>query len=122
MIRSVPVSNGPGGSMDPFGMGGGGMAGMLGGLKAQMKQIQAEAEQVEVDGTAAGGLVVVRMTGGQQVLSVRIDPKVLGDKDLCEDLVTAATNDAVRRSKEASAAKVAEFMQRMGLPPGLLGL
>ena len=108
--------------MDPFGMGGGGMAGMLGGLQAQIKQIQADAEKVEVDGSAGGGLVVVRMTGGQEVVSVRIDAKVLADKELCEDLVRAATNDAVRRSKEASAGKVAEFMQRMGLPPGLLGL
>ena len=108
--------------MDPYGMGGGGgMAGMLGGLKEQMKQMQAEAEKVEVDGAAGGSMVVVRMNGGQEVLSVRIDPKVLGDRELCEDLVRAATNDAVRRSKEASAAKLAEFMQRMGLPPGLLG-
>lgn len=108
--------------MDPFGMGGGGMAGMMGGLQQQMKAIQAEAERVEVEGSAGGGMVVVRMNGGQEILGVRIDPKILGDRELCEDLVRAAGNDAVRRSKEASASKIAEFMQRMGLPPGLLGL
>ena len=104
--------------MDPFG---GGMGGMLGGLQAQMKAVQAEAERVEVEGSA-GGLVFVRMNGGQEVLGVRIEEKAMADRELCEDLVRAATNDAVRRSKEAAAQKLAAFMQSMGLPPGLLGM
>lgn len=105
---------------NPFDMmGGGGMGGLLGGLQAQMKQLQAEAERTEVEGVAGNGLVVVRMTGAQEVLSVRIDPKVATDVEMVEDLVRAATNDAVRRSKEAAAAKLAQFAQSMGLPPGL---
>ncbi|MFZ5481369.1 MAG: YbaB/EbfC family nucleoid-associated protein [Myxococcota bacterium] len=101
---------------DPFG----GMGGLLGGLQAQMKALQAEAEKTEVEGVA-GGLVTVRMNGAQEVLSVRIDPKAQADRELLEDLVRAATNDAVRRSKEAVAQKLAAFAQSMGLPPGLLG-
>lgn len=103
---------------DPFG----GMGGMLGGLQQQMKQMQADAEKVEVEGSTAGGKVVVRMNGTQEVLAVRIDPSVLGDAELCEDLVRAATNDAVRRSREAVQGNLRAFAARMGLPPQMLGL
>lgn len=105
---------------NPFDMlGGGDMGGLLGGLQQQMQQLQADAEKEEVDGTAGNGLVVVRMNGAQEVLSVRIDPKAAADRELLEDLVRAAINDAVRRSKEATARKLAGFAQAMGLPPGL---
>jgi DNA-binding YbaB/EbfC family protein len=100
----------------------GGMGGMLGGLQQQMRQMQAEAERVEVEGRAAGGAVTVRMSGTQEVLAVHLDPEVLADPQLAEDLVRAATNDAVRRSKEAVQQNLRDFAVRMGLPPGMLGL
>jgi hypothetical protein len=106
---------------DPFG-GMAGMGGMLGGLQQQLRQMQAEAEKQEVEGSAAGGKVVVRMNGTQEVLSVKIDASVLADRELTEDLVRAATNDAVRRSREAVQAQLRGIAARMGLPPGLLGL
>lgn len=99
--------------------GGGGMGGMLGGLQQQMQAFQAEAEREEVEGSVAGGAVVVKMNGAQEVLSVRIDPKVMDDREMLEDLVRAAVNDAGRRSKAAVAGKMATMMQAMGLPPGL---
>jgi hypothetical protein len=108
---------------DPFdllGGGAGGMAGILGGLQEQMQQLQAEAEREEVEGTAGNGLVHIRMNGAQEVLSVKIDPKAAADRELLEDLLRAAVNDAVRRSKEATAKKLAGFAQAMGLPPGLV--
>ncbi len=100
--------------MNPFG----GMSGMLGGLQQQMKALQAEAEREEVEATA-GGLVTVRMNGAQEVLGVRIDPRAMDDRELLEDLLRAATNDAVRRSKEVMAAKLGQLAQAMGLPPGM---
>lgn len=106
---------------DPFGLGGGGMGGLLGGLQQQMQALQAEAEKAEVDGVAANGLVTVRMNGAQEVLAVRIDPKAMADRELLEDLLRAATNDATRRSKEVVATKLAELAQAMGLPPGMFG-
>jgi DNA-binding YbaB/EbfC family protein len=102
---------------DPFG----GLGGMLGGLQQQMANLQAEAEREEVDGVAGGGLVTVRMNGAQEVLAVRIDPKVMDDREMLEDLLRAATNDAVRRSKDVVGQKLAGMAQAMGLPPGLLG-
>jgi DNA-binding YbaB/EbfC family protein len=104
---------------DPFG-GLGGMGGLLGGFQKQMQQLQAEAEREEVEATA-GSLVTVRMNGAQEVLSVRIDPKAMDDRELVEDLLRAATNEAVRRSKQVVAAKLGQLAAAMGLPPGLLG-
>lgn len=103
---------------DLFG-GGGDFGGLLGGIQQQMQSFQAEAEKEEVEGTAGGGLVVVRMNGAQEVLAVRIQDKAMGDRELLEDLVRAATNDAVRRSKEAVAYKLQALAASMGLPPGL---
>ena len=95
---------------------------MLGGLQQQLKSMQAEAERAEVEGAAGGGKVTVRMNGTQEVLAVRIDPSVLADAELTEDLVRAATNDAVRRSRESVQGQMRELAERMGLPPQLLGL
>lgn len=100
---------------DPFG----GMGGLLGGLQEQMKALQAEAEKSEVEGRAGNGLVVVRMNGAQEVLAVTIAEKATADRELLEDLVRAATNDAIRRSKEVVALKLGELASAMGLPPGL---
>lgn len=108
---------------NPFdGMGGmGGLGGMLGGLQQQMAKMQADAEKVEVDGVAGRGLVTVRMNGAQEVVSVKIDPKVMDDREMLEDLLRAATNDAVRRSKEVVGEMMAGMAASMGLPPGMLG-
>ncbi|MSP56107.1 MAG: YbaB/EbfC family nucleoid-associated protein [Myxococcales bacterium] len=109
---------------DLFGGGnplGGGMAGMMGGFQQRMADLQAEAQQVEVDGIAANGLVRVRMNGAQEVLAVHIDPKAAADVELLEDLVRAATNDAIRRAKEVVAEKLLGLAAGMGLPPGLFG-
>lgn len=107
-----------GGGGNPFG---GGMAGMLGGFQQQMADLQAEAERAEVEGVAANGLVTIKMNGAQEVLAVHIDPKAAADVELLEDLVRAATNDAIRRAKEVVAEKLVGLAAGMGLPPGLFG-
>jgi DNA-binding YbaB/EbfC family protein len=112
------------GGGNPFGPNGGGMGGManmLGGFKQKMEALQADAERSEVEGVAGNGMVVVRMNGGQEVLSVKINPKAAVDVDLLEDLIRAATNDAIRRAKEVVGEKMAGMAQGMGLPPGLFG-
>ncbi|MDP2313659.1 MAG: YbaB/EbfC family nucleoid-associated protein [Pseudomonadota bacterium] len=95
------------------------MGGLLGGFQKQMAELQAQAEREEVEATA-GGLVTVRMNGAQEVLSIRIDPKAMDDRELVEDLLRAATNEAVRRSKDLVAQKLGQLAASMGLPPGLL--
>lgn len=105
---------------DPFG-GAGGLGALMGGFQQQMQTMQAEAAAEEVEGSSGRGLVAVRMNGAQEVLAVRIDPTALADREMLEDLLAAAMNDALRRSKEVMAGKLGRMAGAMGLPPGLLG-
>jgi DNA-binding YbaB/EbfC family protein len=79
--------------------------------------------QVVVEGSAAGGAVVVKVNGRLEVLSVRIDPKMLagGDVELLEDVVTAAVNQGLSKAREAAAQSLSGLAG--GLPiPGLSNL
>ena len=103
---------------------------MKGGLGALMKQAQQmqenmrkaqeELAKMEVEGQSGAGLVKVTMTCKHQVKRVAIDPTLVGeDKDMLEDLVMAAMNDAVAKAEAATQAKMAGFAQGLNLPPGM---
>jgi DNA-binding YbaB/EbfC family protein len=102
------------------------MKGQLAGLMQQaqkmqenMKRLQDELAQIEVEGQAGAGMVKVTMTCKYQVRRVAIDPSLVGDdKDMLEDLVAAAVNDAVRRAEETSQQKMASMTAGLPLPPG----
>lgn len=102
------------------------MKGGIGNLMRQAQQMQenlqkaqAELATLEVTGESGGGMVKVRMTGKHEVLRVTIDPSVAGDdRELLEDLLTAAFNDGVRKVESQSQAKFAGMMGGMQLPPG----
>jgi len=100
---------------------------MKGGLSGIMKQAQAmqdnlrraqeELAQMEVRGDAGGGLVSVVMTGRHDVRRVTIDPSLLGDdKEVLEDLIAAAVNDAVRKVEQTSREKMAGLTSGLGIP------
>jgi len=74
-------------------------------LQQQLAEAQAEAQATEVEGRAGGGSVTVTMTGGGEVLRVRIDPSVVNahEVDLLEDLVVAALHDAATKAREVQA-------------------
>lgn len=91
-------------------------------MQEAMAKAQAGLEQVEVTGAAGGGMVEVIMTARMQVRRVRIDPALVGDdRDLLEDLVAAAMNDAVRRAEQAAKEHMTGALGGLGLPPGLMG-
>jgi hypothetical protein len=99
--------------------------GGLGGLMKQaqmmqenMKKAQEQLAQLEVEGQAGAGMVKVVMTCSHDVRRVSIDPSVLDDKEMLEDLVAAAVNDAVRRGEALSQEKMAGFTSGLNLPPG----
>jgi hypothetical protein len=102
------------------------MKGQLAGLMQQaqkmqenMKRLQDELAQIEVEGQSGAGMVKVVMTCKHQVRRVSIDPSLVGDdKDMLEDLVAAAVNDAVRRAEETSQQKMASMTAGLPLPPG----
>ena len=88
-------------------------------MQDNMKRAQEAIAALEVEGEAGGGLVKVTMTGRHDVRRVSIDPTLLGeDKDMLEDLVAAAVNDAVRKVDVASQEKMAGMTAGLPLPPG----
>ncbi|OOG27228.1 YbaB/EbfC family nucleoid-associated protein [Thioalkalivibrio denitrificans] len=102
------------------------MKGGLGNLMKQaqkmqenMAKAQEELANMEVTGQSGGGLVSVVMTGRHEVCRVSIDPSLLeDDRDMLEDLVAAAINDAVHRVEETTKQRMADLTSGMGLPPG----
>ena len=103
------------------------MKGQLAGLMKQaqamqdnMKRAQDELAGIEVEGQSGAGLVKVIMTCKHDVKRIHIDPSLLGDdKDMLEDLVAAAFNDAVRRAEAVSQEKMGALTAGMPLPPGM---
>jgi nucleoid-associated protein EbfC len=103
------------------------MKGQLAGLMKQaqamqdsMKRAQDELALLEVEGQSGAGLVKVVMTCKHDVKRLSIDPSLLADdKDMLEDLVAAAFNDAVRRAEAVSAEKMGKLTAGMPLPPGM---
>lgn len=99
--------------------------GGLGGLMKQaqmmqenMKKAQEQLAQVEVEGQSGAGMVKVVMTCSHDVRRVSIDQSVMDDKEMLEDLVAAAINDAVRRAETTTQEKMAGFTSGLNLPPG----
>jgi DNA-binding YbaB/EbfC family protein len=88
-------------------------------MQDNMKKAQEEIAKMEVEGEAGAGLVKVVMTGRHDVRRVTIDPSLLGeDKDMLEDLVAAAVNDAVRKVEAGTQEKMAGMTAGLPLPPG----
>jgi DNA-binding YbaB/EbfC family protein len=89
-------------------------------MQDNLKRAQEELASIEVEGQSGAGLVKVLMTCKHDVKRVSIDPSLLADdKDMLEDLVAAAFNDAVRRAEETSQEKMSKLTAGMPLPPGM---
>ena len=88
-------------------------------MQDNMKRAQDELAQMEVEGQSGAGLVKVTMTCKHDVKRVAIDPSLLADdKDMLEDLVAAAFNDAAKRVESTIAEKMSGMTAGLGLPPG----
>ena len=89
-------------------------------LQANLQKAQAEIAAMEVTGESGGGMVKVTINGRHEAKRVQIDPSVpLDDREMVEDLVAAAINDATQRLEAASQQRMAGLMGGMNLPPGL---
>jgi hypothetical protein len=89
-------------------------------LQANMQKAQAEIAAMEVTGESGGGMVKVTINGKHEAKRVQIDPSVpLEDREMVEDLVAAAINDAVHRLEATTQERMAGLMGGMNLPPGL---
>ena len=101
----------------------GGLAGLMKQaqqMQENMKKAQEELARTEVEGQSGAGLVKVTMTCKHVVKKVSIDPSLLSeDRDMLEDLVMAAVNDAGNKAEAATQAKMAGFTAGLNLPPGM---
>ncbi len=88
-------------------------------MQTRMAQMQEELGQVTVTGTAGGGAVSVDVDGHQHVLAVRIEPEALEEAELLSDMVLAACNDALDRSRAKAADHMGQLTAGLNLPPGL---
>jgi nucleoid-associated protein EbfC len=89
-------------------------------MQENMRRMQEQLAGVEVEGQSGAGLVKVVMTCKHDVKRVTIDPSLVGDdKDMLEDLVAAAFNDAARRVEQTAAEKMSGLAAGLGLPPGM---
>ncbi len=103
------------------------MKGNLGNMMKQaqmvqenMRQMQEKLATIEVEGQSGAGLVKIIMTCRHDVKRISIDDSLVGDdKEMLEDLVAAAFNDAVRRVESTTQEKMAELSSGLGLPPGI---
>lgn len=89
-------------------------------MQADMQKAQEELGQIEVQGVAGGGLVSLSMTCRHEVRAIHIDDSLIGeDKDMLEDVLAAAFNDALRKVDKTVQEKYAGMTSGMGLPPGI---
>jgi len=90
-------------------------------LKSKMEAMQAELDRIEVDGTAGGGMVTVKMTAQGEVKSVNLDPSLMkpDEKEIIEDLIVAAHADARRKAEALRQEKMKNLTGGLPLPPGL---
>jgi DNA-binding YbaB/EbfC family protein len=102
------------------------MKGNLAGLMQQAQKMQQEMQKAQeelanltVTGEAGGGLAKVTMTGKHAVRRVEIDPSLLDDREMLEDILTAAINDAVNRVAATMQERMSEVTSGIPLPPGM---
>ena len=88
-------------------------------MQETMQRAQEELAGLEVTGSAGGGMVSVTLTGRMECRKVRIDPSVITDAEMTEDLVAAAINDAVNKVNTESQARMSAATAGMPVPPGM---
>jgi hypothetical protein len=96
------------------------MQAMMQQAQQMQDKLQREIAQIKVEATAGGGMVTVYMDGQKNLLKVKIDPEVAGDVEMLQDMIVAASNEAVKKVDEEVQGKTRGLLGGMGLPPGLL--
>lgn len=99
------------------------LLGNKGKIQEEVQKFQAQVGTITAEATAGAGYVTVKVNGRMEVLSVRISDEAmaLNDHEMLEDLVAAATNQALAKVREQLAQESAKMAASIGLPPGMLG-
>lgn len=88
-------------------------------MQEDLARVQEDLAKLEVTGNAGGGMVSVTLTGRMECRKVRIDPSVVGDVEMAEDLIAAAFNDAVNKVNTESQTRMSSATAGMPMPPGM---
>ena len=96
------------------------MLAMAQNVQAELEKAQSKLDTIEVEGAAGGGIVKIRATAKGRIVAVDIDPSLLqpSEKQMLEDLIAAAINDARTKADAASSAEMAKMTSGLPLPPG----
>jgi DNA-binding YbaB/EbfC family protein len=89
-------------------------------MQSKMAKVQADLENERVEASAGGGAVKAVVTGSQKLVSIAIEADAAADVEMLQDLVVAAVNEALERSRELAASRMQQLTAGLGLPPGLL--
>ena len=122
--KSGGGGGGGGGSYGGFKSGGNQAAQMrqVRAMQAEMEKMQEELEAKEVETTAGGGAVSVRVSGKKELVSIKIDPDVMDkdDPEMLEDLILVAVNEGLRQIEEMSQSNMSKLSGGLGIPEGML--
>ena len=102
----------------PFDLGN--LGNLMGGLQQQVEKMKEKARNTRVEGVAGGGLVRVIASGDNQIVSITIAQEAYEDRELLEDLVRAATNEALRKVKDSLAKDLSGLAGGLPIPPGII--
>jgi len=92
---------------------------MMSRAQEMQEQMQQKMRETQMEASAGGGAVVVRMNGEKQLTSVKIDKDAASDVEMLQDMVLAAVNEAARKVDSAMQSQLGGLLGGMGLPPGL---
>jgi hypothetical protein len=97
----------------------GNMQAMMQQAQKMQEKLQQEIALIKVEATAGGGMVTVQMDGQKNMLAVKIEPEVAGDLEMLQDMIVAASNEAVKKVDDQIKGKMGGMLGGMGLPPGM---
>jgi nucleoid-associated protein EbfC len=92
---------------------------MMSRAQEMQEQMQQKMRETQIEASAGGGAVVVRMNGEKQLTSIKIDKEAVSDIEMLQDMVLAAINEATRKVDAAMQSQLGGLLGGMGLPPGL---
>lgn len=88
-------------------------------IKEEMDKFQAQLAQITAEGNAGGGMVIARVNGKNELLSCKISDEAVKDREMLEDLIVSAINQAMTKAREQTAQEAGKMANGLGLPPGM---
>jgi DNA-binding YbaB/EbfC family protein len=95
------------------------LLGKLPKIREEMENLQQRLGQVTAEGDAGAGMVQVKVNGRMEVLACRLRDEALGDREVLEDLIVSAVNQALQKVRQTAAQEAAKMAEGLGLPPGM---